>query len=173
MQVAFNILGPAQAQFKTMGKSAKGVAAGLGLTAAMLLAAQSADAAQEVSQLAAGDNRTGIIATLFVPVIGWVLFNILGPAQAQLDNMGPAKTSSKKRGVAAAIGAGASLLMVQQADAASEIAQVTDQEMDTLWVPIDESFQPASHLMNSCRVQNLLDLRYRYKVEKCFIFNIF
>lgn len=37
-------------------------------------------------QLAAGrDNRVFIIATLFVPVVGWVGFNILGPALNQLQ----------------------------------------------------------------------------------------
>lgn len=34
----------------------------------MLLASEKADAAQEVAQLAAGDNRLAIIATLFLPV---------------------------------------------------------------------------------------------------------
>jgi len=40
--------------------------------AATLLAAGNANAAQEVAELAAGDNRTAIIATLFLPVVGWV-----------------------------------------------------------------------------------------------------
>ena len=62
------------------------LAAGLGLGAALLLASEKADAAQEISQLAASDNRLGIIATLFLPVVGWVLFNIGGPALNQLAN---------------------------------------------------------------------------------------
>jgi photosystem II PsbY protein len=33
----------------------------------------------------AGDNRFGIIATLFLPVLGWVAFNIGGPALNQLN----------------------------------------------------------------------------------------
>ena len=36
----------------------------------------------------AGDNRVGIIATLFLPVVGWVAFNIGGPALNQLANTG-------------------------------------------------------------------------------------
>ena len=72
-------------------------AGAVGLSAAALLAAQQADAASEVSELAAGDNRFGIILVLGLPVIGWVLFNILGPAKAQLDNMG-----GKRRGIAGA-----------------------------------------------------------------------
>lgn len=42
-----------------------------------LLWLQSADAATEVAQVA-GDSRVGVIATLFVPIAGWVLFNIGG-----------------------------------------------------------------------------------------------
>ena len=85
--MGFNILGPLQNQINSMGDgtpSAKkatkkrGVAAGLGLGAASLLAAQQADAAQQFADLASSDNRFGTIALLLVPVIGWVLFNILG-----------------------------------------------------------------------------------------------
>ena len=62
------------------------LAPALGLGAAgLLMGAQGADAATELSQLAASDSRLGIILTLFVPVIGWALFNVAGPAFAQLD----------------------------------------------------------------------------------------
>ena len=44
---------------------------GLGLGAAGLLAAGQADAATEAFQLAAGDNRGSIIASLALPVLGW------------------------------------------------------------------------------------------------------
>ena len=43
---------------------------------------------------AAGDNRVGIIATLFLPVVGWVGFNIAGPALNQLANTG--KNASRR-----------------------------------------------------------------------------
>jgi len=82
--VAFNIAGPALNQLDKM-NSKKSIAAGLGL--ATLLAAQNADAATEAMQLAAGDGRTGL---LFLPVaaaLGWVGFNITGPALNQLDKM--------------------------------------------------------------------------------------
>lgn len=82
--VLFNIAGPAINQVNDM---KKGLVAGLGLSAAGLLAAGGADAATEVAQLAASDNRLGIVLTLFVPVVGWVLFNIAGPAKNQLDEM--------------------------------------------------------------------------------------
>lgn len=40
------------------------------------LAAGNANAAAEIAQLAVNDNRFVIIATLFLPAAGWVLFNI-------------------------------------------------------------------------------------------------
>ena len=55
--------------------------------AATMVSAGNAQAASEVAQLAAGDNRVGIIATLALPALGWVLFNIGGPALNQLANM--------------------------------------------------------------------------------------
>ena len=113
----------------------RGTAAGVGLGAALLLASQKADAAQEIAQLAAGDNRFAIIATLFLPVVGWVLFNIGGPALNQLNNAanknktGVAKKISKavmKRAVTGAIVglSAASLLAVPHADAANEVMQL-------------------------------------------------
>ena len=61
-----------------------------------------AQAANEVSQLAAGDNRLLILGVVFVPALGWVAFNILGPALNQLANMatanGPGAQKGKKGG---------------------------------------------------------------------------
>ncbi|KAL6751856.1 hypothetical protein V8C86DRAFT_3029895 [Haematococcus lacustris] len=98
--VAFNIGGPLFAQLDKMGERADettpdkrslrlkraviGPMAGLGL----LAATQSAEAATEIAQLAAGDNRPIILLTLLLPVLGWVAFNIGGPLFAQLDKMG-------------------------------------------------------------------------------------
>ena len=66
----------------------KSVAAATGLgAAATLLFAQNADAATEVAQLAAGDNRVAILASLLVPVLGWVAFNALGPLTSQINKM--------------------------------------------------------------------------------------
>jgi hypothetical protein len=70
-QVGYNILPAAKNQLDQM-NSARAVAVGLGLGAAALLAAPQADAATEIAQLAAADNRFVIIAGLFVPVLGWV-----------------------------------------------------------------------------------------------------
>eukprot|EP00884_Botryococcus_braunii_P014852 jgi/Botrbrau1/23368/Bobra.0051s0021.2 len=136
--VGFNILQPALNQLDAMsgggGKAPKkvalkkrSVAAGLGLAAASLLATQNADAVSEVAQIA-GDNRLGIIALLFVPVVGWVGFNILQPALNQLDAMsqtGGKKVATKKRGVAIGLAlTAASLLYGESANAANEVAQV-------------------------------------------------
>lgn len=65
--------------------SVVGPAVGLG-TAASLLAAPRADAASEIAQLAI-DNRVLLLGTLFIPVLGWVAFNILPPAIRQLQTM--------------------------------------------------------------------------------------
>ena len=52
--------------------------------------------------MAAGDNRALILAVIFLPALGWVAFNILGPALNQLstmasDNSSPAAKGGKKR----------------------------------------------------------------------------
>ena len=53
--------------------------------------------AQDVAQLA--DGRPLLFAGLFLPVLGWVAFNIAAPALRQIDAMGeaPKKTATKKR----------------------------------------------------------------------------
>ncbi|GFR49381.1 hypothetical protein Agub_g11432 [Astrephomene gubernaculifera] len=137
--VAFNILGSLQAQLDQMSDKKRAIPAAIGLgAAASMLMAQSADAATEISTLAASDNRLGIIATLFVPMLGWVAFNIWGSAQAQLDQM-----SEKKRAIPAAIGLGAaaSMLMAQSADAATEVSTIAASDnriaiIATLFVPV-------------------------------------
>jgi len=75
----------------TSGKKKKrsvAVGLGLGLSAASMLAVEQADAAQEVAQLAGGDNRLGALLALLFPAVGWVLFNIAGPTMNQLNDMG-------------------------------------------------------------------------------------
>jgi photosystem II PsbY protein len=129
--VGFNIFGPAKNQLDNMSRV---VAVSAGLSAAALVAAPRSDAAQEALQLAASDNRLGIIATLFLPVVGWVLFNIFGPAKNQLDNMG-------RRGLVAGLGlSAAALLSSESAEAAEEVAQLAASDnrfliIATLFVP--------------------------------------
>jgi Photosystem II protein Y (PsbY) len=82
----------------------------------------------QVAQLA-GDNRLGIIALLFVPVVGWVGFNILQPALNQLDAMsqsGGKKVATKKRGVAVGLAlTAASLLYGESANAVNEVSFIS------------------------------------------------
>jgi photosystem II PsbY protein len=125
--VAFNILTPPGLnQLEDMQKAAakkKGVAAGLGLSAAALLGMpEQADAATELMQTAGLDARI-IIFGAFVPVLGWVAYNILGPGLNQLEDM--QKAAAKKKGVAAGLGLSAAALlgMPEQADAATELMQ--------------------------------------------------
>jgi photosystem II PsbY protein len=85
--------------------------------------------------------RIGVLSLLFIPALGWVAFNILQPALNQLNRMSEikddAKSSSssgrKKRGLAGAVGMGAALSMfaAQQAEAATEVAQLAG---DNRWV---------------------------------------
>lgn len=163
--VGFNIFGPASRQLQSMsapssGTKRKGAAVAVGLTAASLFAADQADAATEFTQLAASDNRLGIILTLLVPVLGWVLFNILGPAQRQLQSMSSDKPGTKKKGVAAVVGlTAASMLAVQSADAAQELGQLAASDnragiILTLLVPVlgwvgFNIFGPASRQLQS------------------------
>ncbi|GAX82600.1 hypothetical protein CEUSTIGMA_g10026.t1 [Chlamydomonas eustigma] len=89
--VGFNMLQPALNQLNKMAEerenAKRSIVSALGLGAAALLMAGSADAATEVAQLAESDGRLGVIATLFVPALGWVGFNMLQPALNQLNKM--------------------------------------------------------------------------------------
>ena len=101
--------------------------AALSTAVTTLLAADNAQAAQEVASLAARDNRVGTLALLLTPALGWVAFNILAPALNQLKGMQNSNQGMQKakRSVAIGLGLGAAaLLSTQNADAAEEIAQV-------------------------------------------------
>lgn len=64
---------------ETKGSRRRGIAAGLGLTGAGLLAGTpSAQAAMEVAQVADNDARLGVLAFIFLPALAWVAFNIAG-----------------------------------------------------------------------------------------------
>eukprot|EP00250_Pteridium_aquilinum_P016388 c23081_g1_i1 orf=146-952(+) len=116
--VLFNILQPALNQFDRM-KSAKGLAIGLGLSAAAsCMCASQVSAAQEIATIAADNDSRGILLlVVLAPAIGWVLFNILQPALNQLNKMRSTKA------VIGGLGLGAmSMLLAPHADAADEIA---------------------------------------------------
>eukprot|EP00890_Picochlorum_soloecismus_P003594 jgi/Picsp_1/4235/NSC_01744-R1_photosystem ii protein len=122
--VGFNIAGPALNQLNTMSeKSKKGLLTGLGLGLASLMAAQGADAATEVMNVAAGDSRAGLLVFPVAAALGWVGFNIAGPALNQLNTM----SEKSNKGLAAGLGLGlASLMAAQGADAATEMMNVAD-----------------------------------------------
>merc|ERR1711988_42664 len=101
-----------------MDKSKKSVAVGLGM-GSMLALPQAAEAAQEVAQLA--DGRPLAIVGVLSVAIGWVLFNIGGPALNQLDDM-----DKSKKSVAVGLGMGSMLALPQAAEAAQEVAQLAD-----------------------------------------------
>lgn len=88
---------------------------------AALASSDSAIAAQEVMNIAAGDDNRGfgLLLTL-VPAVAWVLFNILQPALNQIDRM----KSAKGMALGLGLGAAASLLATPQADASQEIANL-------------------------------------------------
>ncbi len=68
----------------------RSIATGLGLgAAASLLAAQNADAAQQIADLAASDSRAGLLLTLLFPALGWVGFNMFQPVRSH--DLGAAK----------------------------------------------------------------------------------
>eukprot|EP00270_Netrium_digitus_P006474 TRINITY_DN189_c0_g1_i3.p1 TRINITY_DN189_c0_g1~~TRINITY_DN189_c0_g1_i3.p1 ORF type:complete len:406 (+),score=107.91 TRINITY_DN189_c0_g1_i3:89-1306(+) len=114
--VLFNILKPALNQLDSMKK--KSIVGALGLTGLALAASPSAEAVQEVAQLAADDSRPLLLLVLG-PAFGWVLFNILRPALYQLDRM-----SSKSVIGAASLGGLGALMAVPSADAAELIADL-------------------------------------------------
>ena len=66
-----------------MSDKKRSVAAGLGLGAATLLAAQSADAATEIATVAASDGRAGLLFLPLLAALGWVGFNILPGLQVR------------------------------------------------------------------------------------------
>jgi photosystem II PsbY protein len=111
-----------------------GKIAALSAVASSWMFSGQAQAAVELANVAASDNRLATISLLFLPAIGWVAFNILQPAFNQLNRMNEIKEEAasassggrKKRVLAGAVGMGAALSMMaaQQADAATELSQL-------------------------------------------------
>merc|ERR1739847_66392 len=99
----------------------RSVVGALGLAGLALAHTESAQAAQEVMELAA-DNRANILLFLFAPALGWVGFNILQPFLRQVDNM---NDKNSRRSVVGALGlAGLALAHTESAQAAQEVMQV-------------------------------------------------
>ncbi|KAJ1405357.1 Photosystem II PsbY [Sesbania bispinosa] len=120
-------------------------------------------AAQQIAEIAEGDNRGLALLLPIIPAIGWVLFNILQPALNQINRMRSTK------GVIIGLGLGglaASGLVVSTPDAsASEIAVIAEAASDNrgqlllfvvapaiLWV-LYNILQPALNQLNRMRSQ--------------------
>lgn len=88
-----------------------------------LATSDAAFAAQQIAEIAEGDNRGTLLLFVVAPAIGWVLFNILQPALNQINRMRNAK------GVIVGLGLGLGGLaasgMVSEASA-SEIGLIAD-----------------------------------------------
>lgn len=96
---------------------------GTALAGALFAAMASADsalAAQQITELAVADNRGIALLLPLVPAIGWVLFNILQPALNQFNRM----KSAKGLVIGLGLGAAASCMCASQASALQEIATI-------------------------------------------------
>ncbi|KAL1556758.1 photosystem II core complex proteins psbY, chloroplastic-like [Salvia divinorum] len=90
-----------------------------GAVFAALSAADPAFAAQQLAEIAEGDNRGTALLIPLIPAILWVLYNILQPALNQINKM------RNSKGIIAGLGGGlaaAGLLQPQEAAAAAEAA---------------------------------------------------
>ncbi|KAK8475307.1 hypothetical protein V6N13_090441 [Hibiscus sabdariffa] len=120
-------------------------------------------AAQQIAEIAEGDNRGIALLLPIIPAIAWVLFNILQPALNQLNRMRSTK------GVMIGLGLGglaASGFMSTPEASASEIAMVADAASSDnrgtlllfvvapalLWVAYN-ILQPALNQLNRMRSQ--------------------
>jgi photosystem II PsbY protein len=81
-------------------------------------------AAQQIAEIAEGDNRGLALLLPLIPAIAWVLFNILQPALNQIDRMRSTK------GVIIGLGLGglaaSGFMSTPHASAASELAMIAD-----------------------------------------------
>ncbi|XP_057949423.1 photosystem II core complex proteins psbY, chloroplastic [Malania oleifera] len=127
-----------------------------------LSSCDSALAAQQIAEIADGDNRGIALLLPIIPAIAWVLFNILQPALNQINKMRSTK------GVIVGLGLGglaASGLVSPLNAAAGEIAAVADAAGDNrgqlllfvvtpaiLWV-LYNILQPALNQINRMRSQ--------------------
>ncbi|CAA2999170.1 photosystem II core complex proteins psbY, chloroplastic-like [Olea europaea var. sylvestris] len=119
-------------------------------------------AAQQIAEIAEGDNRGLALLIPIIPAIAWVLYNILQPALNQINRM------RSNKGVIIGLGLGglASWSLMQPSDAsASEIAMIADAASDNrgqlllfvitpaiLWV-LYNILQPALNQINKMRSQ--------------------
>ncbi|KAG6757193.1 hypothetical protein POTOM_037498 [Populus tomentosa] len=127
-----------------------------------LSSCEPAFAAQQIAEIAEGDNRGIALLLPLIPAIAWVLFNILQPALNQINRM------RETKGVIVGLGLGglAASGFISTPDAsASEIAMIADATSDNrgtlllivvapaiLWV-LYNILQPALNQINKMRSQ--------------------
>ncbi|KAJ0038118.1 hypothetical protein Pint_23608 [Pistacia integerrima] len=124
-----------------------------------LSSCDAAFAAQQIAEIAEGDNRGLALLLPIIPALGWVLFNILQPALNQINKMRSTK------GVIIGLGLGglAGLMSMPPHASASEIAMLADATNDNrgqlllfvvapaiLWV-LYNILQPALNQINRMR----------------------
>ncbi|KAA8533248.1 hypothetical protein F0562_033219 [Nyssa sinensis] len=138
--------------------------AGTAIAGAIFSTLSSCDAAlaaQQIAEIAEGDNRGLALLLPLIPAIAWVLFNILQPALNQVNRM----RSSK--GIIIGLGLGglaASGFMLTPHASASEIAMIAEAASDNrgqlllfvitpaiLWV-LYNILQPALNQINKMRM---------------------
>lgn len=125
-----------------------------------LSSCDSAFAAQQIADIAEGDNRGLALLLPLIPAIAWVLYNILQPALNQINKM-------RNQGVIIGLGltglAASGFFNTPEASAASEIAMIADATSDNrgqlllivvtpalLWVAYN-ILQPALNQINKMR----------------------
>lgn len=125
-----------------------------------LSSCDSAFAAQQIADIAEGDNRGLALLLPLIPAIAWVLYNILQPALNQINKM-------RNQGVIIGLGltglAASGFFHTPEASAASEIAMIADATSDNrgqlllivvtpalLWVAYN-ILQPALNQINRMR----------------------
>ena len=127
-----------------------------------LSSCEPAFAAQQIAEIAEGDNRGIALLLPLIPAIAWVLFNILQPALNQINRM------RQTKGVIVGLGLGglAASGFISTPDAsASKIAMIADATSDNrgtlllivvapaiLWV-LYNILQPALNQINKMRSQ--------------------
>ncbi|GLT32271.1 hypothetical protein SLA2020_191340 [Shorea laevis] len=107
----------------TMSSSLSGTALA-GAIFSTMASSDAAFAAQQIADIAEGDNRGLALLLPIIPAIAWVLFNILRPALNQINSMRSTK------GVIIGLGLGglaaSGFISTPHASAAAEIAMIAD-----------------------------------------------
>lgn len=134
-----------------------------GAVFAALSGGDAAMAAQQIAEIAEGDNRGLALLLPLVPAVAWVLFNILQPALNQINRMRSTKGLMVGLGLGGLVGSG--LVGWTPDGSAAEVAMVAEAASDNrgqlllfvvtpaiLWV-LFNILQPALNQLNRMRSQ--------------------